>query len=79
MYTDKYVKRGRDPQLKCDICGQYIAYKDIPDNVSSIYIPDTEFTFEQTTFTHKKCESKNETIIRNGQSSSDRLCRKSFT
>ena len=43
--------------IRCEYCGQFIAYKDIPDKVSVQFIPETEFTNEATIFAHKKCES----------------------
>ena len=49
---------SRDKEFRCTICGQYIAYKDIPDNVLVEFTPDTEFTIERTDMTHKDCLNK---------------------
>lgn len=41
---------------KCTVCGKYISYKSI--NLKEVvfkFTPDTEFTTEESTYTHKKC------------------------
>ncbi len=51
----KTVPHGK--VFRCDICGKFISYKEIDDNlVTSCYIPDTEVTIEETTFTHINCK-----------------------
>ena len=42
-------------RFRCDVCGKFIAYKDIPLNVVSKFTPETEITTEETLFTHRKC------------------------
>lgn len=47
---------------KCEICGRYIGASEFDrDEIIVDFTPDTEFTVEETIFTHKKCkdESKN--------------------
>ena len=41
--------------IRCDICGKFIRYSDIPDLVIVDFTPDTEYTKEETLFTHIKC------------------------
>lgn len=43
--------------IKCDMCGQFIAYKDW-DITNIHFIPDTEYTIEETIFRCHKCVSK---------------------
>ena len=43
-------------KIKCNICGKFIKYKEIPGNVEIKYIPDTEYTIEETIFIHNKCK-----------------------
>lgn len=47
--------KGRDPIFKCDVCGKFIAYDDIPDKVKTEFILDSEYTTEATCFTHLHC------------------------
>jgi len=57
------MTRGRDSAYKCAYCGQYIAYQDIgTDKIGEEYIPETEFTNEETTFWHNSCKNKGEKI-----------------
>ena len=47
-------RHGRE--YRCDICGKFIGYTEIDkDEVIIENIPDTEYTAEHTTMTHKKC------------------------
>ena len=42
--------------FRCDVCGKFISYKEIDDDeVENKFTPDSEFTIEETLFTHKKC------------------------
>ncbi len=45
----------KSKKIKCDLCGKFIAYKDIPNNVKYTFTPDSEFTIETHEFIHKKC------------------------
>ena len=47
--------KGRDPMFKCDKCGKFIAYDDIPDKVKIEHTVDSENTIEETVFTHLHC------------------------
>jgi len=58
----KKIKKGRDPMFKCSVCGKFIAYKDISNNVKIDFIPDTEYTTEETIMTHLSCLTKKNTI-----------------
>jgi len=49
------AKKGRDPMFKCAVCGKFIAYKDIPNKVKIDFTPDSEYTAEETIFTHLHC------------------------
>jgi hypothetical protein len=50
------IKRGRNVIFKCFICGKFISYKDIEnDKVHGVYTPDTEYSIEETVFTHINC------------------------
>ena len=49
------AKKGRDPIFKCDVCGKWIAYDDIPDKVKTNHTVDSEWTTEATSFTHLHC------------------------
>lgn len=49
------AKKGRDPIFKCDVCGKWIAYDDIPDKVKTNFTPDSEYTTEAMSFTHLHC------------------------
>ena len=41
---------------KCDVCGKFIGWMDfIMDRVITDFTPDTEYTVEETIFTHRKC------------------------
>ncbi len=52
-----------DKVFKCSICGKYVSYRDIgTPNVITQYIPDTEFTIEDTNFTHLKCLNKESNV-----------------
>ena len=49
------VAHGR--VFRCTNCGKFISYKEIDDDlVTSEYIPETDQTNEETTFTHIKCK-----------------------
>ena len=52
------MKRGRDKDYKCIICGRFIAYEDIPDKIGQRYTPDTDFTNELIEMWHKDCEKE---------------------
>lgn len=54
----KLLQKGRDPVFKCTSCGKWIAYDDIPDEVKTNFVHDTEYTTEATSFTHLKCLNK---------------------
>jgi len=42
--------------IRCEVCGKFISYKELDKNQIIIdFTPDTEYTTEQTLFTHKKC------------------------
>ena len=41
--------------FRCQVCGKFIGYGEIPENVKVDFTPDTEFTTEETVFTHKHC------------------------
>lgn len=42
-------------KIKCNNCGQFISYLDIPNgNAIPIYTPDTLFTVENIIWIHKK-------------------------
>lgn len=43
--------------IKCDICGKFIAYKDIPTKTNTYYTPETEYSTEKIEFVHLKCET----------------------
>ena len=48
--------------IKCNICGKFIGYSEFEnDGVQVDFTPDTEYTIEKTTFTHKKCSKLNNT------------------
>ncbi len=47
--------KGRDPIFKCDVCGKFISYDDIPGKVKTEFILDSEYTTETTSFTHLHC------------------------
>lgn len=50
------MKKGRSREYKCSICGKYISYDEIEkDYIEQVFIPDTEFTVESMTMTHKEC------------------------
>jgi acetyl-CoA carboxylase beta subunit len=42
---------------KCNHCGRFISYKQMEEQKDVIFhfIPDTEFTIEETYWIHKKC------------------------
>jgi hypothetical protein len=42
--------------MHCSVCGQFIGI--FTKNVRIEFIPDTQFTVEQTIYTHKKCLKK---------------------
>jgi hypothetical protein len=43
-------------KFKCSICGKFISYLEIDKgNIKVEFTPDTEYTVEETIFTHKKC------------------------
>lgn len=46
-------------QIKCEICGKFIKYSDIPVLVNIKFTPDTEYTIEKTEFAHNKCITSN--------------------
>lgn len=54
-------KKLQTERIRCNVCGKYIAYKDIYLERSSIslvlvdYTPNTVYTQESITFYHKKC------------------------
>ncbi len=54
---------GRDPVFRCIVCGRYISYDDIPDNVNHYFTPDTHFTIEKSEFGHKECVKKERVSI----------------
>ena len=43
-------------KIRCKVCGKFIGNNEIPDKVIIKFTPDTQFTVENTEFTHKKCE-----------------------
>ncbi len=45
--------------IKCDLCGKFISHKNIEQNKAKCkYIPDTEYTVEETTFICENCINK---------------------
>lgn len=55
----KRIKKGRDKDFRCTICGRYISYQDINNNnIEYEFIPDTEFTTERHMMCHKLCINK---------------------
>jgi len=42
-------------KFRCQVCGRFIKYNEIPKNVEVDFTPDTEFTIEKTLFTHNHC------------------------
>ena len=58
------MKKGN--QIRCSICGKFIAYKDfIEDKIKTLFVPDTYYTEERTEFSHKECIIKNNTKSKN--------------
>lgn len=54
---DKTFVKAHGRIFRCTDCGKFISYKEIDnDLVTTKYTPDTEFTVEETTFTHIKCK-----------------------
>ena len=47
--------------IKCDVCGKFISYADIPDNVEQSYTPETEYTTEDIGMWHKECPKSSTT------------------
>lgn len=45
--------------IRCDVCGKFIGYNITEVNIE--FIPDTNYTIEETIFTHKKCDEKETT------------------
>jgi len=41
--------------IRCEVCGKFIKYSDIPEKTIVNYTPDTEYTIEKTEFFHKEC------------------------
>ena len=41
--------------IRCHVCGKFIGYKEIPDEVEIKYTPDSNRTVEETLFAHNKC------------------------
>lgn len=59
---DYHVPRYRHGRIfRCSICGKFLSYAEIDScEVKYEFIPDTERTMEETTFTHIKCLDKND-------------------
>lgn len=53
----KRIRKERHGEIfRCDICNKFISYKELDNKEVKVdFVPDTEFTIEKTTFTHKKC------------------------
>lgn len=46
--------------FRCTICGKFISYNEINKNKIRVeHTPDTEFTVENTEFTHWSCKINN--------------------
>lgn len=45
----------RSKKIRCEVCGRFIGYNEMPENVKIDFTPDTEFTIEETLFTHNHC------------------------
>lgn len=42
--------------FRCSVCGKFISYSEIDNNEVKVkYTPDTEYTVEETVFTHLHC------------------------
>lgn len=42
--------------IRCSVCGRFIGQKEIDQSKIEIkFIPETEFTKEETIFTHRSC------------------------
>ena len=52
-----YLKQDDNAWRKCNHCGKFISYKQMEEkkDVMFHFIPDTEFTIEETYWTHKRC------------------------
>lgn len=46
--------------IKCDCCNRFISYSELDNDggASKVFIPDTEFTYEESRFRCKKCTIK---------------------
>ena len=45
-------KHSKGNEFRCNICGRFIGYK---ERIDIQYTPDTEYTYEEYTYTHIKC------------------------
>jgi len=55
-YPDRdFLNRKEKHDFRCSVCGKFIGYNEIPDNVHTDFTPDTEYTTEEILFTHKHC------------------------
>lgn len=42
--------------FRCSVCGKFISYSEIDKNEVKVeFTPDTEYTIEETVFTHLHC------------------------
>ena len=62
--------------IRCDCCGRFIKYEELcrGGGGSSCFVPDSEYSYEETTFRCKKCTDKEGMINSRQMGINNRVC-----